>query len=57
MPFRLGPMELGLLLLLVLIFFGAGKLPQVGEAIGRSIRGFRTAQRVESEPTDREAKL
>lgn len=40
-----GPMEIGLILLIVLIVFGVGKLPQVGGAIGRSIREFRKASR------------
>lgn len=41
MPFRLGPLEIGLILLLVLIVFGAGRLPQVGSAFGKTIREFR----------------
>ena len=38
---RLGPMEIGLIVLLVLIVFGVGKLPQVGGALGKGIREFR----------------
>lgn len=60
MPFRLGPLEIGLILLVVIIIFGVGKLPQVGGAIGRGIREFRKAQRgdfdeeeKEPEPKDR----
>ena len=45
MPFRMGPMEIALILLIVLIVFGAGKLPQVGGAIGKAIHEFRKAQR------------
>jgi len=37
-------MEIALILLIVLIVFGAGKLPQVGGAIGKAIREFRKAQ-------------
>ena len=44
MPFRVGPTELILLLLVVLIIFGAGKLPEVGGAIGKGIRAFRRGQ-------------
>jgi sec-independent protein translocase protein TatA len=40
---RLGPTELILILVIVLIVFGAGKLPQVGGAIGKGIREFRKA--------------
>ena len=44
-----GPMEIGLILVVVLIIFGAGKLPQVGGAIGKSIREFRKASRGEDQ--------
>ena len=47
MPFRVGPLETGLILLIVLIVFGAGKLPEVGRAVGRGIREFRQASRGE----------
>lgn len=36
--------EIILILLIILIFFGVGKLPQVGEALGKGIRSFRRAQ-------------
>ena len=49
MPFRLGPLEIGLILVIILIVFGVGKLPQVGGAIGKGIRAFRQAQRGEDE--------
>jgi len=38
---HLGPLEIGLIVLLVMIIFGVGKLPQVGSALGKSIREFR----------------
>ena len=37
----LGPTELFLILVLALILFGAGKLSDVGGALGKSIREFR----------------
>ena len=40
----LGPMELGIILLIVVMIFGVGKLPQVGSAIGKSIRAFKQSQ-------------
>ncbi len=49
MPFKLGALEIGLLVMLVLIVFGAGKLPEVGGSIGRSIREFRRAKQGENE--------
>jgi sec-independent protein translocase protein TatA len=39
----LGFGELALILVIVLIIFGAGKLPDIGEGIGRGIRNFRKA--------------
>ena len=41
--------ELAIIVLIILIVFGAGKLPEVGGAIGKSIRAFREAQRDEPE--------
>jgi sec-independent protein translocase protein TatA len=46
---RLGPVEIGLILLIVLIVFGVGKLPQVGGALGKGIREFRQAVKGEEE--------
>jgi sec-independent protein translocase protein TatA len=37
----LGPGELILILVIVLIIFGAGKLPQIGDALGKGIRNFK----------------
>ncbi len=39
----LGWQELVLILLIVVIIFGAGKLPEIGGAVGRGIKEFRTA--------------
>jgi sec-independent protein translocase protein TatA len=39
----LGPWEIGLIVILVLIVFGAGKLPQIGDMIGKTIRNIRKA--------------
>ena len=44
MPFRMGPWEIVLILAIILIFFGVGKLPQVGEVMGKSLRTFRKGQ-------------
>jgi TatA/E family protein of Tat protein translocase len=43
MPFNIGPFELLLVLVLVLLIIGPGKLPEVGTAIGKSLREFRKA--------------
>ena len=49
MPFRMGPWEIALILIIILIVFGVGKLPQVGGAIGKGIRAFRKGQRGEED--------
>jgi sec-independent protein translocase protein TatA len=36
-----GWMELLLILMIVLIIFGAGKIPQLGEGLGKAIKGFK----------------
>lgn len=59
---HMGPLEIGLIVLVILIIFGAGKLPQVGGAIGKGIRAFRKGQRgedgeVEEEPPKRKKKV
>ena len=44
MPFRMGPWEIALILGIILIVFGVGKLPQVGGAVGKGLRAFRKGQ-------------
>lgn len=39
----IGTTELLLILGIVLLIFGAGKLPQIGDALGRSIKNFKRA--------------
>jgi TatA/E family protein of Tat protein translocase len=43
MPFNIGAPELIILLVLALIIFGPGKLPEVGNALGKTFREFRHA--------------
>jgi sec-independent protein translocase protein TatA len=47
MPIRLGPFELIIILVIVIIIFGVGRLPEIGGAVGKAIREFR-ASSVES---------
>lgn len=49
MPFRMGPWEIGLIVLIILIVFGVGKLPQVGGALGKGLRAFKKGQSGEEE--------
>lgn len=39
--FGFGGTEILIILVVVLIFFGAGKLPNIGTSLGRSVRSFR----------------
>ena len=55
MPFRMGPWEIALIVVVILIVFGVGKLPQVGGAIGKGIRAFKKGQHGE-EDEEKEAK-
>ena len=45
MPFLLfgpvGPMEILIILLIIVVFFGAKKLPQLGSGLGQGIRNFK----------------
>jgi sec-independent protein translocase protein TatA len=41
---HLGPLELGLILVLVLFIFGVGRLPELGGLVNKGIREFRKAQ-------------
>lgn len=43
--FNLGGWEWAILLVIVLIVFGVGRLPEIGGAIGKSIREFREASK------------
>ena len=65
MPLKPGPMELIIILVIVMMIFGVGRLPQVGNAIGRSIKEFRKGQEedavaaevTEVEPTSADNKV
>ncbi|MAP37131.1 MAG: twin-arginine translocase TatA/TatE family subunit [Chloroflexi bacterium] len=60
MPFRFGPMELIIVLVVVLIIFGVGRLPEIGGAMGKAIKEFRNTQKNQPEsdinPVDKDAK-
>ena len=48
-----GIWEIVLILAIILIVFGVGKLPQVGGAIGKGIRNFKKAQSGEDEEEEK----
>jgi sec-independent protein translocase protein TatA len=41
MPIRLGPPELIIILVILLLLFGASRLPEIGASLGKGIREFR----------------
>ncbi len=40
--FGLGPLELGIILAIVIVLFGAKRLPEVGSGIGKAIKNFKS---------------
>ena len=52
--FGIGVPELIIIFLIILIIFGAGKLPEIGGAVGKTIRNFKKAtNEVEKTETDK----
>jgi len=47
--FGIGMPELIIILVIILIIFGAGKLPEIGSGIGKGIKNFRKATKEPSE--------
>jgi len=41
MPFRLGPTELIIILVIVLLLFGPGRIAKIAGELGRGIRSFK----------------
>jgi sec-independent protein translocase protein TatA len=48
--------ELVVILLIVLVVFGANKLPGIGDALGRSIKNFKRASNVDGDDDEDEKK-
>jgi sec-independent protein translocase protein TatA len=53
MPFNLGPMEMVFVMVVLLLIFGAKRLPELGSGLGKGIREFkRTMRDVETSMAD-----
>ena len=59
MPFAngIGVPELVIVLVIVMIIFGVGRLPEIGGAMGKAIREFRSSQKNELEEGGNEPRL
>jgi sec-independent protein translocase protein TatA len=51
--FGLGMSELFVILVIILIIFGAGKLPEIGGGIGKAIKNFKEATKDTSKEPDK----
>ena len=56
MPFNIGPGELIIVLIIALVVLGPGKLPDVAQSLGKSLREFRRAATDLSDSTSLESK-
>jgi sec-independent protein translocase protein TatA len=52
--FGIGMPELIIILVIILIIFGAGKLPEIGSGVGKAIRNFKGATKEDEAPKEPE---
>lgn len=52
--FGIGMPELIIILVIILIIFGAGKLPEIGSGVGKAIRNFKGATKEDDAPKEPE---
>ena len=46
---RIGPLEIFIILVIILVIFGVGRLPEVGGGLGKGLREFRTSLKGDGE--------
>jgi sec-independent protein translocase protein TatA len=51
---RLGPLELGIILVIVLLIFGVGRVSKIAEELGKGIKAFRKGIQIDSEKSDQD---
>lgn len=56
MPIRLGPLELFIILIIVLLLFGVGRIGRIGADLGTAIREFRKGLQGDDEKKDDQPK-
>jgi sec-independent protein translocase protein TatA len=50
-PFGLGPLEIGIILIVLVLIFGVSKIADLGGALGKSVREFRKAVKDDEAPS------
>ena len=50
---ELGPVEIVLILVIVLLIFGPGKLPQAAASVGKALKAFRDGQKLEPDADEK----
>ena len=53
---NIGPLEIVLIVLVILLLFGATRLPKLGKSMGQSIRGFKTGLQEDAPDDDKPTK-
>ena len=53
---RFGIPELVIILVIVILIFGANRLPEIGRGIGRGIRNFKDATKTGQDPAEKPEK-
>jgi sec-independent protein translocase protein TatA len=51
---NIGPLEILIILVIVLIIFGAKRIPEVGKSLGKGIRGFKSSLEGDKDEDDDE---
>jgi sec-independent protein translocase protein TatA len=53
----LGPMELVIILVIIIVLFGANRLPQIGKGIGEGIKNFKRGMKAATDEDDEPQRL